>query len=56
MKEMPCEIYSRIVGYYQPVSQWHAGKKSEFADRKPLKIITKSEGCHGNLDLEDTRG
>ena len=28
-----CEIYSRVVGYYRPVSQWNDGKQSEFADR-----------------------
>jgi ribonucleoside-triphosphate reductase (formate) len=28
------EVYSRIVGYMRPVSQWNAGKQQEFADRK----------------------
>ncbi|MDI6907328.1 MAG: ribonucleoside triphosphate reductase [Thermoanaerobacterales bacterium] len=28
------EIYSRIVGYYRPVSQWNEGKKAEYAERK----------------------
>lgn len=27
------EIWSRIVGYYRPVDQWHSAKKSEYADR-----------------------
>lgn len=25
-----CEVYSRIVGYYRPVTQWNKGKKAEF--------------------------
>lgn len=29
-----CEVYSRIVGYLRPVSQWNVGKKAEFIDRK----------------------
>ena len=29
-----CEVYSRIVGYLRPVSQWNVGKKAEFKDRK----------------------
>jgi len=29
-----CEIYSRIVGYLRPVSQWNVGKQQEFRDRK----------------------
>ena len=30
----PCEIYSRVVGYYRPVDQWNDGKRSEFDIRK----------------------
>ncbi len=36
--EQPCEVYSRIVGYIRPVSQWHTGKKQEFKERKEFKI------------------
>ena len=28
-----CEVYSRVVGYLRPVSQWNPGKQSEFSDR-----------------------
>ena len=28
------EVYSRIVGYMRPVSQWNNGKRAEFDDRK----------------------
>lgn len=27
------EVYTRIVGYYRPVSRWNKGKKEEFKDR-----------------------
>jgi len=33
-KRQPCEVYSRVVGYIRPVSQWNDGKQSEFCDRK----------------------
>ena len=33
-----CEVYSRIVGYLRPVSQWNEGKKEEFKMRKNFKI------------------
>ncbi len=33
MRKMPCDIYSRVTGYYQPVRLWNPGKKSEFRDR-----------------------
>ena len=29
-----CEVYSRVVGYLRPVSQWNDGKQAEFKDRK----------------------
>ncbi|MBU5678949.1 MAG: ribonucleoside triphosphate reductase [Candidatus Aenigmarchaeota archaeon] len=32
------EVYSRIVGYFRPVSQWNVGKKEEFKLRKTYKI------------------
>ena len=28
------EVYSRITGYYRPVSNWNAGKTQEFKDRR----------------------
>ena len=27
------EVYTRIVGYYRPVSQWNKGKQAEYTDR-----------------------
>lgn len=35
--KQPCEVYSRIVGYYRPISQWNDGKQQEFAERKKFK-------------------
>lgn len=32
-----CEVYSRIVGYLRPVSQWNKGKQAEFEVRKSFK-------------------
>ena len=28
-----CEVYSRVVGFLSPVSQWNRGKKAEWPDR-----------------------
>ncbi|XOB46653.1 MAG: anaerobic ribonucleoside-triphosphate reductase [Candidatus Nealsonbacteria bacterium] len=36
--KQPCEVYSRIVGYLRPVSQWNEGKAQEFKERKEFKI------------------
>lgn len=35
--KQPCEVYSRIVGYLRPVSQWNLGKQQEFEERKTFK-------------------
>ncbi|HLC96688.1 MAG TPA: anaerobic ribonucleoside-triphosphate reductase [Candidatus Nanoarchaeia archaeon] len=32
-KVMPCEVYSRIVGYFRPLHNWNVGKKQEFVER-----------------------
>ena len=37
-KRTKCEVYSRVVGYLRPVSQYNGGKKSEFKDRKVFMI------------------
>lgn len=36
--KQPCEVYTRIVGYYRPVQQWNQGKQQEFKQRKEFKI------------------
>lgn len=33
-----CEVYSRVVGYFRPVSNWNRGKKEEFKDRKTFDV------------------
>ncbi|MBT9252185.1 MAG: ribonucleoside triphosphate reductase [Brockia lithotrophica] len=32
------EVYSRVVGYYRPVQNWHEGKREEFAQRIEFKL------------------
>jgi len=36
--KQPCEVYTRIVGYLRPVSQWNLGKQQEFKERETFKI------------------
>jgi ribonucleoside-triphosphate reductase len=35
---IPCEVYSRVVGYLRPVNQWNMGKQREFQDRKTFNL------------------
>ncbi|GAB6886854.1 ribonucleoside triphosphate reductase [Desulfothermus okinawensis JCM 13304] len=32
------EVYTRVVGYYRPVSMWNKGKQSEYIDRVTFRI------------------
>jgi len=33
-----CEVYSRVCGYFRPVSNWNKGKREEFKDRKTYAV------------------
>jgi len=33
-----CEVYSRVVGYLRPISQWNKGKLEEFKQRKEFVV------------------
>ena len=35
IKGTPCEVYTRICGYFRSTRNWNIGKQSEFKDRKP---------------------
>ena len=41
--KVPCEIYSRIVGYLRPVQNWNPGKQQEFKERKKFDKAVKDE-------------
>ena len=34
------EVYSRVTGYFRPITNWNKGKRAEFADRKTFDIRT----------------
>jgi ribonucleoside-triphosphate reductase (formate) len=35
---VPCEIYSRIVGYLRPVQAWNQGKQQEYEERQVFNV------------------
>jgi len=39
----PCEVYSRVCGYFRPVANWNRGKKEEFKDRKVFEVPGKED-------------
>jgi hypothetical protein len=36
-ERQPCEIWTRVMGYHRPVSQFNAGKRSEQAERRSFR-------------------
>lgn len=32
-ERQPCEIWTRVMGYYRPVSMYNIGKKGEYHER-----------------------
>lgn len=38
-----CEVWTRVMGYHRPVSEYNPGKKSEYADR--LTFVEPRVGC-----------
>lgn len=41
--KVPCEVYSRIVGYLRPVSNWNVAKQHEFEQRKTFRLPREVE-------------
>ena len=37
-RKVPCEVYSRIVGYLRPVQNWNKGKQQEWKERVTYKV------------------
>lgn len=33
-ERQPCEVWTRVMGYHRPVSQFNKGKKEEHAERR----------------------
>jgi ribonucleoside-triphosphate reductase len=46
------EVYSRVVGYFRPVSQWNKGKYEEFGDRR--SFVPELKERHPGVD-DDSR-
>ncbi len=33
-ERQPCEVWTRVMGYHRPVSEFNVGKKAEHAERR----------------------
>ncbi|MDR3224420.1 MAG: anaerobic ribonucleoside-triphosphate reductase [Holosporales bacterium] len=52
-----CEVWTRVMGYYRPISAFNNGKRSEYGERKCFKETQgECESCESdspNLDCVD---
>ena len=37
-ERQPCEVWTRVMGYFRPTNFYNLGKKQEYADRKCFNI------------------
>lgn len=37
-KRVPCEVYSRIVGYFRPIRNWNKGAQQAHSERKMYQV------------------
>ena len=49
--KVPCEVYTRVVGYMRPVAQWNGGKQSEFSDRKSYDVNAKLKEIFNKVEV-----
>lgn len=47
VKGLECEVWTRVMGYHRPVSEFNKGKKSEFKERVYFKesVALKNRVC-----------
>ena len=50
----PCEVWSRITGYYRPVQNWNDGKVQEFKDRREYDVANSRLEGRRLCDRETT--
>ena len=49
-ERQPCEVWTRVMGYFRPLSFYNRGKRQEYEDRKCFKISNTLERIEkGNL-------
>lgn len=54
MKQMPCEVYTRVVGYFRPISQTNKGKMEEINTRLLFDANTYLKETTHELDSKHT--
>ena len=51
MRRVECEVWSRVTGYFRPYSQYNKGMKSQYDERKKLKIPVEVTNAKGLIQV-----
>ena len=51
-ERQPCEVWTRVMGYLRPYSEFNVGKKSEFRSRVCFSELKAIEGCACHCDCD----
>ncbi|MDR2302302.1 MAG: ribonucleoside triphosphate reductase [Deltaproteobacteria bacterium] len=54
--QSPADVYSRVVGYYRPVSRWNDGKQAEFKMRATYVGLNNVHDANVNLEGPSVEG
>lgn len=49
-KRTECQVWSRVMGYFRPMSQYNKGKAQEAKDRKYFSLSKDNKCCFEKLD------
>ena len=52
LKLQPCEVWTRVMGYLRPYSEFNVGKKSEFDSRVCFSELKAVDGCACHCEYE----
>ena len=44
--QVPCEVFTRVCGFYRPVNHFNPGKKEEYNERKLFKVEILTIECN----------
>lgn len=50
VKGTPCEVWTRIIGYFRPVKSWNKGQQAQYKDRVLYDLKEVSNGEKGKKE------
>ena len=51
-ERQPCEIWTRVMGYFRPIQNYNIGKRAEYKERQ---FFTESKACAGSENEKEKK-